>query len=369
MGVLLSSRLIGYVALGMLTTLSYAQSNQRIIYGVENAKHFVGSESENYYIKLYGFKTEHEAQQIYQYLKTGFISVRVSPNYGSYQVTLGPIYSAHEVREVGSQLSGMMIARAKAARSAQFRQSTYTETPVSLVRYSQPKVIKKGESFTQLFRHPVFTFSGGAAWGSSVERKSLYLQQEIFKIFNPSGSNPSAFVGDFFVGFQYALMPEAVGQIGLSVGATTGLKQTGEIWEQGYSEFNNYTYQYNLSQTHVLIKGKLIIQPLIYQLSPYVSAGVGVGFNRAHGYQSTPKIEEESIQPPFADNTTTDATYALGIGLQRAIRTNWSVGVGYEFSGWGKMMLGRAPGQTINQGLTNTNFYTNGVIANMTYVG
>ena len=44
-----------------------------------------------------------------------------------------------------------------------------------------------------------------------------------------------------------------------------------------------------------------------------------------------------------------------------------SVGVGYEFSDWGKSQLGRAPGQTINSGLALSHFYTNAFQPNVTY--
>ncbi|HAT9492397.1 TPA: porin family protein, partial [Legionella pneumophila subsp. pneumophila] len=38
------------------------------------------------------------------------------------------------------------------------------------------------------------------------------------------------------------------------------------------------------------------------------------------------------------------------------------------FADWGKSELGRASGQTLNEGLKLNHLYTNGVVLNLTYV-
>jgi hypothetical protein len=379
-------RLIRCLALLMLATLSEAHATGHMIYGIENAQHFVGSDTEYYYIKLNSFNSKEEADQVYQYLNTGFISVRVRPYHGVYQVTLGPIYSAQEVREVGHELSAMPAPRPRPTTPTRPQLMTYPIAPIPPVKNIEPispretntpraktttktMAIAMRRSLAGVFSHPVFTLSGGAAWSQGGGRKTLYLQPELFKTFNPNASNQSMFTGDLLIGKQYPITPQLIGQLGLALGMTSDIKQSGDIWEQGYPEFDNYTYQYAIHQTRVLIKGKLLTIPLYYQLSPYISAGVGVGFNRMHGYHSTPKIEEESPQPPFADNTTTSATYTLGAGLQRSLGANWSVGTGYEFSAWGKSTLAQAAGQTINQGLGVSSLHTNGILINITYLG
>ncbi|HAT8718368.1 TPA: porin family protein, partial [Legionella pneumophila] len=61
-------------------------------------------------------------------------------------------------------------------------------------------------------------------------------------------------------------------------------------------------------------------------------------------------------------------TYTLGAGVQKSISEHWQLGVGYEFADWGKSELGRASGQTLNEGLKLNHLYTNGVVLNLTYV-
>ena len=103
-------------------------------------------------------------------------------------------------------------------------------------------------------------------------------------------------------------------------------------------------------------------------VQPYVSGSLGVGFNRAHDFTITPKIFEEVPAPNFTDNRTTAFTYTLGIGVQKALTTNWQAGIGYEFANWGKSQLGRAPGQTLNSGLHLSHLYTNQLQFSLSYV-
>ncbi len=44
-----------------------------------------------------------------------------------------------------------------------------------------------------------------------------------------------------------------------------------------------------------------------------------------------------------------------------------AAGVGYEFADWGKNQLGRAPGQTLNTGLSMSHYYINSILFNITY--
>ncbi|MFN7097540.1 MAG: outer membrane protein [Gammaproteobacteria bacterium] len=101
---------------------------------------------------------------------------------------------------------------------------------------------------------------------------------------------------------------------------------------------------------------------------PWVSASVGVGFNRAYSFTNTPTIFEALPSSNFTSNTTTAFTYTLGIGIQRALTKHWQIGAGYEFSDWGKSELGRATGQTMGSGLSLSHLYTNAFLLNLTFV-
>jgi len=133
---LFSPRLICCLALLMLGTQGYSQSQKYYVYGIEHAQHFTGSENQNYYIVLGSFNYEQNAHQLYKSLKSSFISVKIRPSNGMYRVTLGPIYSAQEVREIGAQLAGMPRAPARRVKPAPVRQ------PYPIKYYPTPEPIR-----------------------------------------------------------------------------------------------------------------------------------------------------------------------------------------------------------------------------------
>ncbi len=158
------------------------------------------------------------------------------------------------------------------------------------------------------------------------------------------------------------------GQLGIEVATTGNAKASGQVWDDADARFNNYTYKYDIEDTRIIVKGRLL-RDLDYQaLKIYGHAGLGVAFNNAHNFTSTPTIFEAVPTPNFASNTETAFTYTFGAGLQRVLNNNWQVGVGYEFADWGKSQLGRAAGQTMNSGLSLSHLYTNGILANITYL-
>ncbi len=71
--------------------------------------------------------------------------------------------------------------------------------------------------------------------------------------------------------------------------------------------------------------------------------------------------------PNFDSHTTTSFTYTLGVGVQRNVTPHLQAGIGYEFADWGSSKLSPATGQTTSGVLSLSHFYTNGVLANLTY--
>lgn len=213
----------------------------------------------------------------------------------------------------------------------------------------------------------VGTVSAGPVWANGGKTQTFFLAPEIEKTYVANKSSNTLASGELFVGMQQSLAPEWRGQLGLAVAATGNAKLQGIIWDDADPEFNNHRYQYKVRNTRIALKGKLLVDKG-YWVTPWLSASLGVGFNRAHSFINTPLIFEALPNPNFTNNTKTAFTYSLGAGLQKAFNKNWQVGVGYEFSDWGKSALGRAAGQTLNSGLTLNHLYTNGVLFNLTYV-
>lgn len=215
--------------------------------------------------------------------------------------------------------------------------------------------------------HQVLTVSLGPAWTNPGKTQTLYLQPELPETF-AANTLPLTFgEGDIFLGVQHRLKFDILAQLGLDLAGTTGIPLSGDIWQDADPNFNNLFYAYRISHTHLAGKGKFIIDRYA-PAQPYVSASLGVGFNRAYRYTNTPKLFETLPEPPFATQITTAFTYALGVGLQRAFHQHWFLGLGYEFMDWGKTTLGPAVSQQTNNGPNLNHVYTNQLQFSLSYI-
>lgn len=212
----------------------------------------------------------------------------------------------------------------------------------------------------------VASLSAGPAWANQSNNQLLFLTPSIEKYYESSNSTSTLFDGEFFLGIQQTLSQAWQGQLGIAVAATSQADLSGLIWDDADPEFINYQYDYKLQHTHLALKGKLLLDKG-FSFLPWVSASVGVGFNRAYSYTNTPLIFEASPNSNFTSNTETSFTYTVGLGVQKVLSNHWQAGIGYEFADWGKNRLGAAYDQTSGAGLSSNNFYTNGLLFNITY--
>lgn len=207
----------------------------------------------------------------------------------------------------------------------------------------------------------------GPAWASGGESQTFSLAPDTEKTYAAKQSTNALMSSELFVGLQSSLTSKWLGQFGVAVATTSNATMQGEIWDDADSQFTNYQYQYALRQTRVAAKCKLIFDSG-YWLMPWLSASIGVGFNRAHDFTNSPLIFEALPNANFTSSTTTAFTYTLSAGVQQSITHHWWVGIGYEFADWGSSELGRASGQILNSGLSLNHLYTHEMLINLTYV-
>jgi len=210
------------------------------------------------------------------------------------------------------------------------------------------------------------TLSVGPLWHGAGTTQNITIATDIERTYAANNANSSLIGGELFVGVQRPLSEALQGQLGLALATTGGATLSGDIWEDTDPAFDNYTYQYQVKHTHVALKAKLLLD-LGWVVTPWTSVSTGIGFNRAYGFRNDPKTFEAVNGPNFADNTTTVWTYSLALGLQTEVAKNWRVGLGFEFSDWGKSSLAAAPTQTTGQGLVLPHLYTSGFLFNVTY--
>jgi len=213
----------------------------------------------------------------------------------------------------------------------------------------------------------VGALSAGPVWARGGETQTFYLAPQIEKTYVARKSTDALASAELFIGLQKYFSSQWQGQLGWAVAATGSTRLNGIIWDDADPQFDNYSYHYIISHSHIAIKGKLL-KDCGYWFIPWVSGSIGLGFNRAHNFINTPLIFEALPNANFANHTTTALTYTLGIGVQKSINDQWQVGIGYEFADWGKSKLERAAGQTMHSGLKLSHLYTNGVLFNLTYV-
>lgn len=213
----------------------------------------------------------------------------------------------------------------------------------------------------------VASISAGPVWQSGGTIHVFYLTPTIEKAYVENTGSSTLADGEVFWGIQNRLGRQTFGQFGVAVAATSNTTISGVIWDDTFPEFNNYLFSYKLQHAHVALKGKLLGDWGFF-VSPWVSASVGIGFNRSYKFNNTPIIPEAVVNPNFTSSTKGALTYTLGLGIQKPLSTNWQVGVGYEFADWGKSELNRAMTQSLNGGLAQNHLYTNGVLFNITYL-
>lgn len=148
--------------------------------------------------------------------------------------------------------------------------------------------------------------------------------------------------------------------------ATSEASLSGLNWDDTDLLFAHHSYRCKIQLSHVAAKS-CILMDKGYWLMPWISARLGIGFNSAHFFQNTPLNYEAIFNQKFASHTQTAFTYTLGAGVQKVPNQNWTVGVGYEVTDWGKSQLGRATEQTLNIGIGVNHFYTNAILFNLTY--
>lgn len=204
----------------------------------------------------------------------------------------------------------------------------------------------------------VGTLSGGAMWENAGETEHLEIIPGVQTKYKSNKESNTLGTGEVFVGGQYDSEKDWQAQFGIAFGGMSEATLEGDVYSPG----SDGVYRFKLNQTRLVAKAK-ILGNLKTHFKNYVSASLGTTFYDAHDFENT------SLVPDFEDHSGNAFTYSAGIGMQYVISKNWQIGLGYEFTDWGKTHLGSAPGQTSDNRLEVDHFYTNGLIFNISFAG
>lgn len=212
----------------------------------------------------------------------------------------------------------------------------------------------------------VATLSAGPIWTATHKTQTFFLQSDIEKTYTATHNTGTNGTAELFLGAQSLLEEGLRGQFGLAIGVT-GTSLKGHIYEDANPIFDDFTYAFNTKDIRYAVKAKFLMD-VPCSLQAYLSGSLGVGVNRATNFRIYPIIPEAVPAPSFRDNTETNFAYTVGTGIERAIGEHFQVGIGYEFADWGKTILARAPGQTLNDGLGFSHLYTNELLFSITFI-
>jgi len=218
--------------------------------------------------------------------------------------------------------------------------------------------------------YPTFiTLNLGPGWPTSTQDEVIELLPNVSNRYISSNKTDAFIDGELFVGWQKKITKFkhlAESQLGVAYMTTNSAKINGIIWQANDPRFDNETYAYRIKHSHVALRGKLL-SATKETFQGYLTGSVGVGFNTSYAFDNYPVISTVLRSPNFQTNTQTAFTWNAAAGIQKILNPNWAMGVGYQFADWGKSHLNRAPGQTLNTGLSFNHFYTSEAQFNLTY--
>ena len=223
---------------------------------------------------------------------------------------------------------------------------------------------------------PVVSLLGGVA---SIEAKHSQTysgtDDELFGYKASGQSKTTGFIGGFlgvehslpYSGFfvQAGIEYTYLGSVSVNGLNTVGIEpQTSTL----------YNYNYRLQTQQVLAVGKLLATTHDI-FHPYLSVGLGGAFNDASEFSATTQeTGSVNLTPTFDSNTRGDFSYSVGVGVDTNVNQHVRVGLGYQFSGFGKVSLsdGRIAFNNytfpVSFVLTVPNAYANQFVAQISYL-
>jgi opacity protein-like surface antigen len=167
----------------------------------------------------------------------------------------------------------------------------------------------------------------------------------------------------------YILKPDAFNNliVSLSYHRLSNMEVNGTL-EQGISApFYSARYQYAIQLSQLLAEVK-IQHKWRQTLYPYLTAGIGSGFNSAKNFGTTVP-DYLTVTPAFANHTRSSLGYMLGLGMDTPIASNITAGIEYRFSNWGQAGPGNGVirMRTLPDYLSQSHLYTNALSAQLNY--
>ncbi|MFI4956627.1 MAG: outer membrane protein [Gammaproteobacteria bacterium] len=203
---------------------------------------------------------------------------------------------------------------------------------------------------------PITTFSAGPAWENNGDAKTINVSPSVEQHYTVNDGTETLGQGELFLASGFKVAPQWRMNLGILLGAIEVAEISGDVLQHGVDVGS---YEYRVSHLRTGIKDKVLFDfgsPFL----PWASFSIGASFNHAYNFES-------DTMPTFRSNIMPSFTYSLGAGFQYAFSDHWQIGMGYEFTDWGKHELDEPVGYPGNDYLSSANFYTHGLLFNIAY--
>ena len=231
---------------------------------------------------------------------------------------------------------------------------------------------------------PVGALFSGASWINSPNQSVLLAgtDEELFTYYAPKSAVANDFIGGF-VGVEKALSVQGLLlQIGVEYDNFQMVKVQGNSLAGVQDDTSTlYLYRVHLKRQQVMGSAKLLgtlqLPKLRFNpLHPYFNLALGSAFNKANSFTTYPDRGTCTLNltPTFADNSTTQFSYNIGLGVDMDITSQVRLGLGYRYSNFGHSSLGAGivrVGQytaSIDSSVRFNTVSTNQLLAQLTYI-
>ena len=230
---------------------------------------------------------------------------------------------------------------------------------------------------------PVAALFGGASWINGLNHSmSLAGTDDEMFTYRTNGPGSATTFGGGFIGVERALSYHTISvQLGVeydNVGTTTVKGSSLAGIQDDTSTL--YLYSYQIATQQIMGAAKLLgtlelpkVMP--YHLHPYFSIALGTAVNKASSFTTnTAEVGSVNLTPTFANGSDTQFSYNSGVGVDADITPHFRLGVGYRYSNFGKISLGRGV-VSVNQyrayvdsSLRSSNVFANQFLAQLTFI-
>ncbi|MDI1352930.1 MAG: hypothetical protein PSV35_09245 [bacterium] len=186
---------------------------------------------------------------------------------------------------------------------------------------------------------PFTTINAGAEFMHAGESQRVSIIGPIGNYYTVNKSYQSSGLLGVAAGIETSAGSGFIWQLGIVGYYNSKVKARGDVWEFGLPEYDDFTYSYTIQSKRLMATGKLLVT-YEQRFHPYLSADLGVGFNRASNYREIPLLTEVISTTYFSNTTTSSFAWGAGLGVDTDISNRFRLGIGYQFEDLGKVSLG-----------------------------